>query len=187
MNVLLNKILCLIIFIGFLSCGEETLYSNDCEQVPKYYEKFDLPLGLKGYNNYEQALECAKITNKPIAIYFRSKGCKHCPDFEKRFLSKSNIKATFNEEFVFISLSVNDETQLPEKDWCEYKNAFSDKKRKVRTIGHLNCSLLNKYNHSSHPSLFIAENTENIIEMITYHEDIDFLTNKLNVALNELE
>ena len=57
-NSLQTLFIILIIFI--ISCNAERKHHSQCQEKPKYYKAFKLPEKIIGYNNYEQAVECAE-------------------------------------------------------------------------------------------------------------------------------
>lgn len=131
-----------------------------------------------GYNNFEQGLECARHQHKPLAIYFTANTCKNCTIFENEFLNTSEVSEIMNNDFVFIQLYVDDQTVLPIKDQFYKTNAITDNKVLVNTIGALNLTLLSKYNHSSHPSLFLTDLDGNIKSYFGYDPDVKYLIQK---------
>jgi hypothetical protein len=88
--------------------------------------------------------------------------------------------------FIFVQLYVDDKTLLPLKDQYEMNIDHTNKKRKIRTIGDLNISLLKKYPHSSHPSLFITNKMDSVVALINYNPNSEELINEFNLALNGL-
>ena len=62
----------------------------ECE-TPKYDDLLDLPHGIQGYFDYEQAQECARKKNKPIFIDFTGHGCVNCREMEARVCSVPNV------------------------------------------------------------------------------------------------
>jgi thiol:disulfide interchange protein DsbD len=47
-----------------------------CTEKPKYSEFLQLPYGLKGYFDYDEALACARELNKPVLLDFAGHYCK---------------------------------------------------------------------------------------------------------------
>jgi thiol:disulfide interchange protein DsbD len=76
-----------------------------------------MPYGLNGYFDYEQGLQCAKEINKPALIYFKGHACANCKLMEARVWSDPEILSRLRENFVIISLYVDDRTRLPEEEW----------------------------------------------------------------------
>ncbi|MFT4664891.1 MAG: thioredoxin-related protein [Polaribacter sp.] len=175
----------ILVYIVIIGCNNTNAIALDemCTQTPKYSETFELPKGLIGYNNYELALDCAKKTNRSLAIYFTGFACVNCKYFERDFLYQDEVKEMLNENFIIAVLYVDDKRELPEEDQVEVTSNYSNQSRVVRTVGHLNVSLTNKYHHSSHPSLFIATNSEEIISFIQYNPDESELLRQLEEAI----
>lgn len=179
LNIKSNQIFTLLVITLIMSCNSKSKFYERCEQVPKYYEKFKLPENIIGYNNYEQAVDCSKKINKPLAIYFTANTCKHCQAFEHEFLSTDKVSKLMNEHFVFVELFVDDKTALPKEDQFIERSHLTGKNRKIKNIGQLNCTLLPKFNHSSQPALFITNNRDSILTLINYNPDTKTLINKL--------
>jgi thioredoxin-related protein len=101
---------------------------------PIHGDIFDMPLGLKGYYDYKQGLACAKEQGKPVLIDFKGHACANCKLMEARVWSDPEILRRLSENFVIISLYVDDRTQLPENEWII--SAIDGKQKK--TIGKIN-------------------------------------------------
>ena len=86
-----------------------------CE-TPKYEKLFHLPHGLKGYFDFEQGKNCAKQQNKPIFIDFTGHGCVNCREMEANVWSNPEVLKRLKEEFIIITLYVDDKTDLPESE-----------------------------------------------------------------------
>jgi len=90
--------------------------SSICE-TPKFHEFLHLPHGIQGYFDYEQGLACAKKLDKPIYIDFTGHGCVNCREMEANVWSDPEVLKLLKNEFVVISLYVDDKTLLPESEW----------------------------------------------------------------------
>lgn len=90
--------------------------SSICE-TPKYHEFLHLPHGIEGYYDYEQGLACAKKLGKPIYVDFTGHGCVNCREMEANVWSDPGVLRRLKEEYVVISLYVDDKTMLPESEW----------------------------------------------------------------------
>lgn len=87
-----------------------------CEE-PKFGDQLELPLGLEGYFDYEQALSCAKKQNKPLFIDFTGHGCVNCRNMEFNVWSDPEVQKRLKEEFIIVALYVDDKKKLPESEW----------------------------------------------------------------------
>lgn len=177
--------LLITLLVLVINCNAERKHYAQCEEIPKYYKAFKLPEKLIGYNNYEQAVECAEKNDKPLAIYFTAIGCKNCRKFEDELLNSSEVSKLLNERFVFVALFVDDKTVLPVEDQFEEKRSFAKGKRRIKNIGQLNCTLYPKYMHSSQPTLFITNRKDSIIAQINYHPNKENLINELKSAIED--
>jgi hypothetical protein len=111
----------------------------------------------------------------------------NCKAFERKFLYTEGRIKLLNRYFVFAALSIDDKTELPTEDQVLVKSKYSDNERKIRTIGQLNSSLVNKYEHSSQPSLFIVSPTEEVISLIQYSPDNLNLKKQLEEAIEKVK
>jgi thiol:disulfide interchange protein DsbD len=122
--------------------------------TPKYSELFDMPLGIKGYFDFKQGLACAKEQGKPILIDFKGHACANCKLMESRVWSDPEILKKLSENFVIISLYVDDRTQLPENEWV----TSSVNGKLLKTIGKINEDLeMSKYKTNSLPLYVISD------------------------------
>lgn len=125
---------------------------------PKYSSIFVLPHGLKGYFDFRQGLQCAKEQGKPALIDFKGHACANCKLMEARVWSDPKILQRLRNNFVIISLYVDDRTQLPENEW--YVSELDGKLKK--TIGKQNEDLeISRYRTNALPLYIIADHDGN--------------------------
>jgi thiol:disulfide interchange protein DsbD len=103
---------------GFQAASANTQLAS--EKV-KYADFLHLPHRLQGFFDYEQGLAYAKKVNKPIFLDFTGHGCANCRKMEEYVWSDPRILRVLNEEYVIISLYVDDKTPLPEAEWYASK------------------------------------------------------------------
>jgi thiol:disulfide interchange protein DsbD len=126
--------------------------------LPKYADKFVMPLGLNGYFDYKQGLACAKEQGKPVLLDFKGHACANCKLMEAKVWSDPEILKRLHENFVIISLYVDDRTQLPEEEW--FISAIDGKQKK--TIGKQNEDLeISKFSTNALPLYVIADHEGN--------------------------
>jgi thiol:disulfide interchange protein len=101
---------------------------------PLYDDIFDMPLGLNGYFDFDQGLECAKQQGKPVLLDFKGHACANCKLMEAKVWSDPEVLNRLRENFVIVSLYVDDRTILPESEWIT--SAVDGKVKK--TIGKIN-------------------------------------------------
>ena len=86
---------------------------SECE-APKYGNMLELPYGIQGYFDYEQALACAKKQGKPLFIDFTGHGCVNCREREAAVWSDPKVLKRLKEDYVVVALYVDEKTELPE-------------------------------------------------------------------------
>ncbi|OAQ38394.1 disulfide bond formation protein DsbD [Pedobacter psychrophilus] len=97
----------------------------------KYAGLFKAPHNLDAFFDYEQGLAYAKSQNKPVLIDFTGHSCVNCRKMEASVWSDKEVLSRLKENYVLISLYVDDKTDLPESE--QYVSKFSGKK--IKTLG----------------------------------------------------
>lgn len=64
--------------------------------------------------DYEAGIALAKQQNKPVLIDFSGYGCVNCRKMEASVWTDPRVKSILEEEYVLITLMVDDKTKLPE-------------------------------------------------------------------------
>lgn len=131
--------------------------SELCSYV-KHEDIFDMPLGLTGYFDFIQGLECAKEQKKPVLLDFKGHACANCKQMEAKVWSDPEVLRRLKENFIIVALYVDDRTQLPEEEWI-----ISEIDGKVKkTIGKLNEDLeISRYKTNALPLYVIADHEGN--------------------------
>lgn len=134
--------------------ASEVMGGSEICSTPKYDDIFDMPLGLSGYFDYKQGLACAKEQGKPVLIDFKGHACANCKLMEARVWSDPDVLKRLSENFVIISLYVDDRTQLPENEWV----TSSINGKVLKTIGKVNEELeMSRYKTNSLPLYVISD------------------------------
>ncbi|MCF6365116.1 MAG: thioredoxin family protein [Bacteroidales bacterium] len=94
----------------------ETFSESNCFE-PKYGDVHEMPHGLLGYFDYEQALACAKEQNKPVMLDFTGYACVNCRKMEDNVWGTEAVLPILKNDYVIASLYVDDRTELDKKDW----------------------------------------------------------------------
>lgn len=158
--------------------------TSDLCKKPSYSEFLKLPHNLSGYFDYEEAVNCAKIVNKPILVDFVGHSCSNCKKMYDKVWSDPEVQALL-KNFVIAALYVDDKTLLPEDKW--YTSTFDGKTKK--TIGQKNADIqLRKFNTNALPSYFIIDHEENILsEGFYFSTNIKDFKNFLNNGLKKFK
>ncbi|GAA4000487.1 cytochrome c biogenesis protein CcdA [Hymenobacter fastidiosus] len=87
-----------------------------CE-APRYADFLELPHGLQGYFDLEQARRCAREQGKPVFIDFTGHACVNCRKMEATVWSDPQVLQRLRENYVVVALYVDDKTELPKQEW----------------------------------------------------------------------
>ncbi len=87
------------------------------------------PLNINCFHDFDEGLEYAKEEGKPILLDFTGYGCVNCRRMEDNVWSQDEVFKLINEDYVLISLYVDDRKALEKP----YYSKFMEKK--MRTIG----------------------------------------------------
>lgn len=100
---------------------------------PMYTQDFNLYDGAVHAKSldYEAGMAYAKQVNKPVLIDFSGYGCVNCRKMEASVWTDPRVKNLLDNEYVLITLMVDDKTRLPEIIEVEE----SGRKTKLKTIG----------------------------------------------------
>lgn len=99
-----------------------------------YEKETEGPLGLKAYKDFEEGLAAAKAQNKPILLDFTGWACVNCRKMEEQVWSEPAIFDMMQDEFILISLYVDDRQELPEDQKFNYVRPNGTVK-KIQTVG----------------------------------------------------
>ena len=100
-----------------------------------YDQESDCPLGLNCYKDFEEGLVAAKTANKPILLDFTGWACVNCRKMEENVWSEPDIYQILKEEYILISLYVDDnEKELPKEQQFDYLRPNGNIK-KIKTVG----------------------------------------------------
>jgi thiol:disulfide interchange protein DsbD len=140
------------------SQDQTAVFRSDLCSQPLYDDIFDMPLGLSGYFEYEQGLQCAEEKGKPVLLDFKGHACANCKLMEAKVWSDPEILKRLRENFVIVSLYTDDRTPLPENKWI--KSAVDGKIKK--TIGKVNEDIeISKYKTNALPLYVITDHRGN--------------------------
>lgn len=102
------------------------------------------------FDDYELGMAYAKRMNKPVLLDFTGWGCVNCREMEVSVWTNPKIWEIINENYVLISLYVDDKTPLPKEEQKEVK--LGSRTKTLRTIGNKWSYLqASKYNTNSQP------------------------------------
>jgi len=95
-------------------------------QPPKRLaDKLHVPYGLVAYFTLEEGMAAAKALNKPIMLDFTGHSCANCRKMEKEVWKDPAVLQRMKDNFVLVSLYVDESTELPIKE--QYVKKDGDK------------------------------------------------------------
>ncbi|MCR4910436.1 MAG: thioredoxin family protein [Bacteroidales bacterium] len=110
-----------------------------------------LPHGLTGYDNLDDGLAAAAATGKKVFIDITGHGCVNCREMEARVWSDPEVLGRLRDNFVIVSLYVDDKTRLPEEKWVTTPSG-----KVLKDVGRVNSRLvLDRFGVNSQPNYFI--------------------------------
>jgi len=96
----------------------------------KYTSKLHVPFGLTAYFDLEEGMAAAKILKKPIMLDFTGHTCPNCRKMEEQVWKDPAVLSRIKENFVLISLYVDETEELPAHEQYTDKNGV-----KIETVG----------------------------------------------------
>ncbi|WP_179343984.1 protein-disulfide reductase DsbD family protein [Winogradskyella ursingii] len=105
---------------------------------PMFYSLYDksseCPLDLNCYKDLDKGIAAAKRQNKPILLDFTGWACVNCRKMEEQVWSTSEVYNILSDEYVIISLYVDDKKELEESNQFQYLRPNGTVKN-IETIG----------------------------------------------------
>ncbi|WP_136465689.1 protein-disulfide reductase DsbD family protein [Flagellimonas onchidii] len=94
----------------------------------------DCPLGLDCFKDFDEGVAYAQEVNKPILLDFTGWACVNCRKMEENVWSDSKIYPLIKNDYVLISLYVDDRKELPEAQQFDFQYD-SGRIKSIETIG----------------------------------------------------
>jgi cytochrome c biogenesis protein CcdA/thioredoxin-related protein len=150
--------------------GSQTPSTGSLAPAPvKFVDKFHVPFGLTAYFDLDEAKVASKILKKPIMLDFTGWSCANCRKMENEVWSKPEILQRLKNDFVLVSLFVDDRTALPLNE--QYTNERGDK---IKTIGDKNLEFeISEFNLNAQPLYKFMDHEGNYLSNIQYGYDPD--------------
>ena len=118
-----------------------------------YGSEVNLPHGLTGYSSLEDGIAAAKAQGKKVFVDITGHGCVNCREMEARVWSAPEVLRRLSEDFVIVSLYVDDKTRLPEDKWVTTESG-----KVLKDVGRVNSALvLERFGVNSQPNYFILD------------------------------
>ncbi|HSN10385.1 MAG TPA: cytochrome c biogenesis protein CcdA [Hanamia sp.] len=153
----------------------------------KYYDRMKMyepevvtKYGMTTYFDYNEALNVARKTHRPLMLDFTGINCVNCRKMEGEVWSDPEVMKRLKNNFVIVSLyvDVNNVDLQPSEQY--FSKALN---QKVTTLGAKNADLqVSKYNANTQPYYFFLDANENRIEPegYGYNSDVEKFKNMLD-------
>lgn len=141
-------------------------------------EDYTLPVH---YTDYEEGMEAAAMTGKPVLLDFTGYGCVNCRKMESAVWGESSVNAMINKDYLVIMLHVDDRTPLPEPQ----RVVVNGKERTLRSVGDM-WSYLESYKFGSISQPFyvlLTPDGKPLAQSYGYDEDVDKYLRFLKLGL----
>ena len=174
-----------LVSIAFAIYMVPGLWGAPCRAVsafapPLYTQDFNLNTKevRAAYTNYEEGMAAAAAKGKPVMLDFTGFGCVNCRKMEIAVWTDPTVADKLNNDYVLISLFVDDKTPLDKPIEVEYNG----KKRTLRTIGDKWSYLEEmKFGYLTQPLYVLVDNEGNpLTRSFSYKEDVEDYLKFLN-------
>ena len=134
--------------------GSQATESSTQNSDALYSDFLELPLGLTGYFDFEQAKAAALKANKPLFIDFTGHGCVNCRKMEEYVWSDPAVLQRLKQDYVVVALYCDDKTELPADKWYTSKVDGQEKK----TLGDQNLDFqITRFNSNAQPHYVLLD------------------------------
>jgi len=99
-----------------------------------YHKPVNCEKGVEPLRDYEEALALAKKLNKPLLIDFTGWACVNCRRMEENVWTNEKVGSLMKNEFIVVSLYVDERKKLPATDQVNYKTK-NGSTRQILTVG----------------------------------------------------
>jgi len=133
----------------------------------KYTDKLHAPFGLTSYFDLDEGMAAAKALNKPVMLDFTGHSCANCRKMEAEVWDDPEVMKKIKEDFVLISLYVDESSELPENE--QYTNKSGEK---ITTLGEKNLDYeVTKFGFNAQPLYMFLDLTGRPLSDVKYGYD----------------
>lgn len=130
----------------------------------KYIDKLHVPFGLTAYFDLEEGMAAAKVLNKPVMLDFTGHTCPNCRKMEEQVWKDPAVLQRIKENFVLVSLYVDETEELPESE--QYKDKRGNA---VTTVGERNLDYeITKFGFNAQPLYMFLDHEGNTLSGVKY-------------------
>ncbi|VAW10027.1 Cytochrome c-type biogenesis protein DsbD, protein-disulfide reductase [hydrothermal vent metagenome] len=156
---------------------------------PDFYtvaaQENDCPLGLNCFKDFDQGVAYAKSVNKPILLDFTGWACVNCRKMEENVWSEADIHSILKEDYVLISLYIDDRKELSAEEQFDFKYD-SGRVKAIETVGQKwgTFQTLN-FNAASQPYYVLLSPNMEVLNKAVQYTDRDSYKKWLNSGLEK--
>ena len=121
-----------------ISQGNFSENNLSLEQISKRKEELKEkremgPQRIKVFHDYDDAIEYARLVEKPLVIDFTGYACVNCRQMESNVWSDTEIKSILKDDVILVSLHVDATKKLPKEE--RFETTMAGRVKKVVTEG----------------------------------------------------
>ena len=151
-----------------------------------YSKSNDCPLGFTCFKDFDSGLSYAKSQNKPILLDFTGWACVNCRRIEENVWTDPEVYSLIDDNFVLISLYVDDRKELDVKDFITLKYK-SGKEKIIKTVGEKGAAFQAiNFKSASQPYYVLLDNNLRILNKPIQYTSKDKYLNWLKEGLSNL-
>lgn len=141
------------------------------------------PHGLMAFTDYDEGMKAAEKAGKPVLLDFTGLGCANCRKMEANVWSQPQVMEMLRNDFVKISLFVDDRTPLPEEE--QFTSHAMGRERKITRTGQKwSVFQAERYGVNTLPYYVILDHEENMLAPgYEYHSSVQRFVNFLEKGL----
>ena len=134
-----------------------------------YTDALELPPGLQGFFDLDEAKAYAAAVGKPVFLDFTGHGCVNCREMESRVWSNPDVLGMLANDFVLCALYCDDKIKVDEKDWVT-----TDAGKTLKTLGKINSHFgLTEFGVAAQPFYVILSPSGEVRSTRSYNLDVD--------------
>lgn len=139
--------------IGSGSSSSHQITTETGGEAHKYSDFLKVPYGIDAYFDYDEALEAARRTGKPLFVDFTGHGCVNCREMESRVWSDPRVLDLLKNSYIVCSLFTDDKKVLPEEDWVKTESG-----KTLKSLGKINSNFaLTRFGVNAQPCYIILD------------------------------
>lgn len=159
--------------------------STSENEVIKGTDPSHCPHNLSCFHDYDLALAYAKQIGKPLMVDFTGWSCVNCRKMEDQVWIDPAVLQRLKDDYVLVSLYVDDKTELPESE----KKVSPTTGKKIKTLGNKWSDLqTSRFKTNSQPYYVLLDHQENLLNSPTgYDPDIQKFIDFLDEGKNKFK